>query len=223
MDSYLIEKPAPFYDQLYHTIKKMIIDGKFKPGERIVESKLARDFNVSRSPIREAIRALEKDGLIEVDDKSRIIVYTPTIKDVEDIYQCRMALESMAAELTVRRASDEQLLTIEVTLQETLAKIDNGNGYSKDEVIGLNTKFHSLLIEYSGNSRLQKHLNDLKSLLHLYRVINFQGPNREWDIYNEHKVIYEAIKNRQAAQAAEAMTRHLIHDFEHLRDVLGNT
>jgi len=194
----------------------------FKPGERIVESKLARDFNVSRSPIREAIRALEKDGLIEVDEKSRIIVYTPSLKDVEDIYQCRMALESMATELTVRRATDGELSLIEETLLEARTKIENADGYIKEEVIGLNTKFHSLLIEYSRNSRLQRQLNDLKSLLHLYRVINFQGHNREWDIYREHLDIFTAIKDRQAGQAAAAMTRHLMNDYEHLRQILSN-
>ncbi|TDF93165.1 GntR family transcriptional regulator [Paenibacillus piri] len=223
MDSYRIEKPAPFYDQLYRSIKQMIVDGIFKPGERIVESRLARDFNVSRSPIREAIRALEKDGLIQVDDKSRIIVYTPTLQDVEDIYQCRMALESMAASLTVRRASDVELQRIEETLRQTRIRIEAEGGYVKEEVIGLNTRFHSLLIEFSGNWRLERQLNDLKALLHLYRVINFQGPNREWDIYNEHLDIFNAIQNRQEQQAADAMIRHLIHDYEHLRGLLGSS
>src|SRR4051794_17322207 len=86
MNGFMIEKPVPYYEQFYHSIKAMIFEGKFKPGERIIENKLAKEFNVSKSPIREAIRMLEQEGLIVMDEKSRMIVYQPTLKDVEEIY-----------------------------------------------------------------------------------------------------------------------------------------
>ena len=219
MESYFVKKPTPFYDQLYHAIKKMIIDGVYKPGERIVESKLAKEMNLSRTPIREAIRALENEGLVVIDEKSRILVYTPTAKDVEDVYQCRMALESLAVRLTIRRASDADIQQLERTLNQVRTMIEQ-QAYPKDEVIELNSQFHNLIYQYSGNHLLQKHLNGLKSLLHLYRVLNFQGENRDWIIYNEHHEIYRWIKERDEEKAAEAMIQHLIHDYNHLIEVI---
>jgi DNA-binding GntR family transcriptional regulator len=223
MDSYSVEKPVPFYDQLYHKIKKMIFDGVFKPGERIVESKLARDMNVSRSPVREAIRALEKEGLVVIDDKSRIIVYRPTVQDMEDVYQCRMALESFAVRLIIQRASDEELNLIEETLRLTQNTIEHRKGYDKDEVIGLNARFHDLIIQFSRNIRLQKQLNDLKSLSYLYRVLNFQGENRAKIILNEHWDIFHFIKQRNERKASETMITHLNHDYNHLLELLDSS
>jgi DNA-binding GntR family transcriptional regulator len=221
MESYFVEKPVPFYNQLYHTIKRMILNGVYKPGERIVESKLAKEMNISRTPIREAIRALEKEGLVVIDEKSRIIVYNPTVADVQDVYQCRMALESFAAKLTIQRATDSEIKQIEDTLLLTKNKIEQ-KGYLKDDVIELNFQFHNLINQFSGNRLLQTQLNNLKSLLHLYRILNFQGENRDWVIYNEHHKIFDFIKLRDEEKAAEAMVGHLIHDYTHLIEVLEN-
>ncbi|MGG1599919.1 MULTISPECIES: GntR family transcriptional regulator, partial [unclassified Paenibacillus] len=223
MESYSVEKPMPYYDQLYHAIKKMIFDGIYKPGDRIVESRLAKEMNVSRSPIREAIRALEKEGLVIIDDKSRIIVYKPTVKDVEDIYQCRMALEALAVRVAVQKATDEELKQIEETLRLTKSKIEQPHGYDKDEVIRLNEQYHHLIIRFSRNDRLQKQLNDLRSLMFLYRIMNFQGEARDWTIYNQHAEIYEYMKQRNEEEASSAMIRHLTADYQHLIQVLGNS
>jgi DNA-binding GntR family transcriptional regulator len=199
----------------------MILNGVYKPGERIVESKLAKEMNISRTPIREAIRALEKEGLVVIDEKSRIIVYNPTVADVQDVYQCRMALESFAARLTIQRATDSEIKQIEDTLLLTKNKIEQ-KGYLKDDVIELNFQFHNLINQFSGNRLLQTQLNNLKSLLHLYRILNFQGENRDWVIYNEHHKIFDFIKQRDEEKAAEAMVGHLIHDYTHLIEVLEN-
>ncbi|MBP1155652.1 MULTISPECIES: GntR family transcriptional regulator [unclassified Paenibacillus] len=223
MDSYSVEKPMPYYDQLYHSIKKMIFDGVFKPGERIVESRLAKEMNVSRSPIREAIRALEKEGLVVIDEKSRIIVYKPTVKDVEDIYQCRMALEALAVRVTVQKATDVEMKRIEDSLSLAKAKIKQPNGYDKDEVIRLNEEFHDLIMTFSRNNRLQKQLNDLRSLMFLYRIINFYGEGRDWTIYNEHAEIFSFMKERNEEAASEAMVRHLTADYNHLTQVLSDS
>ncbi|MEC0233520.1 GntR family transcriptional regulator [Paenibacillus kribbensis] len=220
MESYFVEKSLPFYDQLYHKIKKMILDGVFKPGERIVESKLAKEMNLSRTPIREAIRVLENEGLVVIDEKSRIIVYNPTVKDVEDVYQCRMALESLAVKLSVQRASDQEMAEIEKVLELCNNKIEQRE-YDKDEVIDLNFQFHNLIIHYSANDLLQKHLNSIKSRLHLYRILNFQGDDRAQIIYNEHKKIFDYMKEKNETKAAEAMVEHLNHDYKHLIGLLA--
>lgn len=220
MSDYTIEKPVPFYDQIYNSIKQMIVQGAIQPGERIFETKIAREFNVSRSPVREAVRALEKEGLLVIDEKSRITVYKPTMKDVEDIYQCRMVLESLAARLTTQNASNRELKEIESTLVKTKKHIENITTTNRDAVIALNAKFHDLIVQHSQNRRLQKQLSDLRSLTHYYRVINFQGEGRELVILNEHYKIFESIKQRDEEQAALLMANHITNDLAHLKQLL---
>lgn len=221
MSDFAIEKPIPYYEKLYHTIKKMIFEGKLKPGDRIIETQLAKEFNVSKSPIREAMRILEKEGLVIVDEKSRVMVYQPTMKDVEEIYFCRMALESFAVELVTRIATNDELDEIEKSLQQTEQAIRDSQ--ANDIIITLNELFHSLIIQYTQNRRLQKQLNDLKSLMYFFRILNTQGENRAEIILKQHRGIFECIKKREPEQAAQAMISHLKLDLEHLIEVLSNS
>ena len=219
MNDFSIEKPVPYYEQFYHSIKKMIFEGKFKPGERIIENKLAKEFNVSKSPIRQAIRILEKEGLLVLDDKSRLIVYKPTLKDVEEIYFCRMALESFAVEFITKIVKDDELEHIENVLLETENAIINS--LEDVKIIGLNVLFHNLIIKYTLNNRLKKQLDDLKSLTYYFRILNFQGENRAVSILNQHREIFNHIKNRDEKKASKAMRAHLQLDLDHLIEVLS--
>lgn len=218
MSDFLIEKPIPYYEQFYHSIKKMIFDGTYKPGERIVETQLAKQFGVSKSPVREAIRLLEKEGLIIVDDKSRVIVYEPRIKDVEDIYFCRMALESFAVNLMVKTASDQEVEEIEKTLDETERAILQAK--EPAAIIALNGQFHRLIVQFTQNKRLQKQVDDLKSLTQFYRILNFQKQNRAEIILQEHRSIFTHIKKRDEEKASQEMITHLEHDLIHLKNIL---
>ena len=219
MNDFSIERPIPYYEQFYHSIKKMIFEGQFKPGERIVENQLAKDFNVSKSPIREAIRILVKEGILVLDEKSRVIVYKPKAKDVEEIYFCRMALESFAVDLLTKIAKEDELKHIETVLLKTENAILNGK--EDAEIIELNVLFHALIIKYTLNSRLKKQLDDLNSLIYYFRVLNFQGENRGALILNQHREIFDHIKNRDGKKASNAMVKHLEHDLTHLIQLLG--
>lgn len=215
-----LQKSLHYYEQVYHTIRQMIFDGVFVPGERVYEAKIARDFEVSRSPVREAVRALIKDGLLVMDDKSQISVYNPTMKDVEEIYQCRMALESLAARLSAQLATDDEHREIEASLKETEELVKENNKTKNSRIISLNSRFHELVTEYSQNKRLQQQIEDLRSLTYYLRLVNFQGEHRAKVILNEHKVIYEFIKKRDGYRAAAAMEEHISNDLNHLKDII---
>ncbi|MGK7376934.1 GntR family transcriptional regulator [Planococcus sp. 1R117A] len=218
MSNFMIEKPVPYYEQFYHSIKAMIFEGKFKPGDRIVENQLAKEFNVSKSPVREAIRMLEQEGLIVTDEKSRMIVYQPTLKDVEEIYFCRKALESFAIKLMVQKATDDEVVEIENLLRETEAAIQESQ--DANAIISMNEAFHNLIIEYTKNDRLKKQVKDLKSLMYFFRIMNFQGENRANEILKQHSNIFVHIKNRDEEKAYQAMLEHLQMDVDHLMEVL---
>ncbi|WP_134704602.1 GntR family transcriptional regulator [Ammoniphilus sp. YIM 78166] len=221
MSDYSIEKRSPYYEQFYHSIKKMIFEGKFKPGERINETQLAKEFNVSKSPVREAIRVLEKEGLVIVDEKSRVLVYEPTMRDVEEIYYCRMALESFAVRSTTKIATEAEIKEIETTLAKTEQAIQNGE--ESNVIIALNDLFHHLILEYTQNRRLQKQWNDLKSLTYLFRILNFQGEDRATIILKQHRGIFHYMKSRDQEAASKAMIDHLQCDLEHLLQVISHS
>ncbi|MFC3040406.1 GntR family transcriptional regulator [Virgibacillus xinjiangensis] len=212
-----LKKQEPYYIQFYHMLKQMIFDGKYQPGDRINETYLAKKYNVSKSPIREAIRILEKEGLLIVEN-SKMVVYEPTLKDMKDIYHCRMALESFAVRLTTKFASDAQLEEISKILNETEKTIKEEQDSNK--IITLNEKFHSLILASTENERLQKQVQDLKGLINYFRILNFQGEGRAETILNQHRKIFEFIKVRDHEQAAAEMIRHLEMDVEHLISVL---
>ncbi len=213
-----LQKSLPLYEQIYHSIKELIFQGKYQPGEKISEVQIAKNFGVSRSPVREAVRALMNDGLITMDDKSQLKIYKPTIGDVEDIYQCRSSLESLAVKLTTQRATDEDLQQIEELLNHTEMMIEKNE--KPGDIIELNTKFHDLIIQFSNNKLLKKNLKDLWSLTYFYRVMNFKGENRPRIILAEHKEIFEQIKRRDVEIATVLMTKHIMNDLYHLKSLL---
>ncbi|WP_337019875.1 GntR family transcriptional regulator [Oceanobacillus massiliensis] len=217
MSERILEKREPYYVQFYHLIRQMIFDGKYQPGERVNETQLAKEYNVSKSPIREAIRILEKEGLLVVD-KSKVVVYKPTLKDVKDIYQCRMALESFAVKLTTRLANESELAAIEKVLDDTEAAIKIGS--SQHTIIPLNERFHHLILTHSQNNRLQKQVHDLKGIIYYFRILNFKGSDRAQEILDQHRRIFGYIKARDESLASEEMMKHLELDVDHLLESL---
>lgn len=213
-----LERKNPYYIQFYQMIKQMIFNGEIQPGERINETQLAKEYSVSKSPIREAVRILEKEGLLVVDG-SKLVVYKPTLKDVEDIYYCRMALESFAVKRTTSIASDKELQQIEATLDKTEEAINTNQ--DANTIISLNEQFHRLILTYSQNSRLQKQVNDLKGLINYYRILNFKGEQRAEEILRQHRQVFRYIKKRKVSEATEEMMKHLEMDVEHLLQILS--
>ncbi|WP_408010175.1 GntR family transcriptional regulator [Pseudalkalibacillus sp. A8] len=214
-----LAKQVPYYEQFYQMIKQMIFDGKYKPGERINETQLAKEFNVSKSPIREAVRILEKEGLLEVVN-SKVVVYNPTLKDIKDIYYCRKALESFAVSQTTRIAADSEIEEIENTLLETEKAIKDGK--ESKVIIELNEKFHNLILQFTNNNRLQKQVNEIRGLIRYYRVLNFKGINRAEIILKQHRQIFHYMKRREDKLASEEMVKHLDLDIQHLVEVLDS-
>ncbi|WP_054704316.1 GntR family transcriptional regulator, partial [Bacillus sp. JCM 19041] len=191
MTEFKVSKPTPYYLQFYSQIKKMIFEGTLKQGSRINETQLAKDFGVSRSPVREAMRLLEKDGLLIADDKNGFTVYSLSVKDVEEIYKIRMALESLAVELVVDEASENDLLVIENQLAQAEDAINRKA--EEETIIELNKNFHHLLVDFSNNRHLSTLLDNVNVLIYFCRVLNFRN-NRASEILSEHKSIFAEIK-----------------------------
>ncbi|AGE62401.1 GntR family transcriptional regulator [Bacillus subtilis] len=218
MDDFKLDKPTPYYLQFYNQLKKMIFNGTFKPGERINETQLAKSFGVSRSPIREAMRLLEKDGLLKADDRNGFSITSLTAKDVDEIYKIRIPLEQLAVELVIDEADEEELTILEKQLEETEKAIHNGT--EDTEIIRLNQKFHELLVDFSHNRHLKNLLEHVNDLIHFCRILNYTGDHRAETILSEHRKIFEEVKKKNKEAAKQYVLAHFNHDCEHLKRVL---
>lgn len=217
LDHNPLQKPLPYYQQIQQSIKESILNGVYKPGDRLYEAQIAKQFGISRSPVREAIRALINEGLLTMDEKSQISVYKPTMQDVRDIYECRIALESAAVALSAERATKEQLQELDKILIETSDAIKKGEN---EAIVACNARFHEFIIQFSGNERLMKLVEDLNGLIYYYRVLNIQGNDRAETILKGHTEIFQAIKEKNPEIATKKLKEHTQVDLKNLVKII---
>jgi DNA-binding GntR family transcriptional regulator len=217
LDSHSLQKPLPFYQQIQESIKKAIFNGEYKPGDRLYEAQIAKQYGISRSPVREAIRVLINEGLLISDEKSQITVYKPDLKDVLEIYECRIALETTAVALTAERATIDQISELEKSLEETANAIDQKK---LDLIVACNAHFHNLMLQFSGNNRLIKLVESLNCLIYYYRFLNMQGRDRPEVVLKGHLEIFKAIKEKNPEKAVSRLKAHTLEDLENLKRII---
>lgn len=208
-----IVKADSLAEQVYRHLRNEILTGGITPGTKLVESQMAKDFQISRSPLREAIRRLEQDGLL-VTSHGVTHVFEPSQQDFEDLYELRMALEPLAAGLAARNMSDEALDQIRALLVQTDAYL------AADEIdafVDSNSRFHDLIAQASNNKRLYRTMEEVSALARYYRYIWFKLYRRQVDSAEQHWRIYRAIAARDEQQARDEMHRHLAADLSYIQ------
>lgn len=178
---------------------------------------MAKQFETSRSPVREALRALINEGLLVIDEKSQITVYKPSIRDVRDIYECRIALEAKAVAIAAEHATDVHLEQLSNTLNETYEAIQRNE---KEKIVQCNVSFHEQIVNICGNLRLKKLIEELHSLTYYYRFLNVKESERAIVILKEHTEIFKAIKNRNPEKASIKLIEHTKRDLENLVNII---
>ncbi|MGI6451823.1 MAG: GntR family transcriptional regulator [Desulfitobacteriia bacterium] len=133
-----IQKSVPFHLQVYEIIREKILSGELKGGERIYENKISQELGVSRSPVREALRMLEQDEFLVFNSPSGLIVNPMNFQDMEEIYQCRMAVEPFAAKLALESIHEEDISALKQCVKEA-KEYHNKKLFNK--VIEVNTPF----------------------------------------------------------------------------------
>ena len=190
----------------YQSIKSAIVEDELKPGTVLQERALAEKLSVSRTPVREALQRLAKDGLVEIIPGKGAIVSKFTAEDVREILQIRELLEGLAARLTADNATTEDLEWMESLLSPT-------NQYLAEkrfkDLYEVDLKFHSFLAGKSQNSRLISILNMLGDQIRRMTSLSREDPIRASESIAQHKAILEAIKARDAETAEEAMRHHI--------------
>ena len=204
-------KKSTLKSQVYEYLKEDIILGRIKPGERLIEEKVAEELQVSRSPIREAVRMLEKDGLLSVNKSGGVTVVEPSIEDFKYLYECRVEMESLAAYYAAERRSSEQLEEIRMNILK-MEKVTSDN--SLKNVHDVNVSFHESIVRASGNPFLISMTSQLRGVNSFYRkaILEFD-PKRVVDASAEHRQIYQAIVDQDNISARKLMKQHIEDDY----------
>ena len=201
MDAYL-----PLRDVVFNTLREAILKGELKPGERLMELQLAAKLGVSRTPIREAIRMLEQEGLAVTIPRKGAEVAKMTEKDMEDVLQIREALDELAAKIACEQISEEQLEELVATMHEfeESTKTDNVKKIAEADV-----KFHDIIYQSTGNPKLVNMLNNLREQMYRYRLEYIKDADKRQILVVEHDYILKAIRSRHVAEAKKAIREHI--------------
>ncbi|NLJ41031.1 MAG: GntR family transcriptional regulator [Clostridiales bacterium] len=217
----MFEKQGPLSEtlkqQVYQIIKDQICQGIYNPGEWLQEKELANKFKISRSPVREALRQLASDGLVEVVPHKGVFVKEVTAKDIEDIFDIRMLLESYAIEKAPKKLDDEKILLLQNCVDSlvTTHREDNLALY-----IEYDTILHNMLIDISGNEILKTTYERIHYMIMPFRVYSLTTKERFDESVIEHKGIIENIFNGNIQESKRLMKIHLELAKEKLQEYI---
>lgn len=195
----------------YEYIRERMLDGTYKGGMKLIEERLASEIGVSRTPIREAIKRLEQEGLIKNKH-----IYNPTAQDLIYIYEIRIVLESFAAKRAAKNMTTETIIELENTIKKSRDSLLEGPSIN---IYNANQHFHELIINECQNPIMIEKLETAQTIFYLFSL--------KLDIYNrpnlidEHEEIYKAIKNRNEQLAGELMANHLYKDMNYTLETIG--
>jgi len=198
-------------EQVYVAIKSAIIGGEFDPGRRLIEEKLAADMKTSRTPVREAIQKLEKEGLIYRLPRGGFAVKGVTEEEVEEVFGLRGILEGYAGFLATERMDENELASLEkiIALEEACLLDMN-----TEEFIRLDGEFHDVLYRAAKNNRLYNLLHDLRDYMYRYRVIIMRYQRKPHLAVKDHKEMVNSIRSKSAKQVEKLVRKHMTRGKE---------
>ena len=192
--------------KVFHKVRGDILSGVYKPGEEIHEKKLGDDLGVSRTPVREALRQLELEGLVNMIPNRGAFVEGVSNKDIQDIYEIRSLLEGLCARWAAEYITPEQLAALEENVY--LCEF-HGEKENFDQVLALDNKFHEILYEASHSKELIHVLKDYHQYVSRARKITLTNPERVKASTAEHKKVVMALKEHNAQLAQEYAQAHI--------------
>ena len=197
--------PTPIYQKLLAAIE----NGALRPGDRLLETDLAQRFGVSRTPIREAIRRLETDGLVAHKPRVGAMIRVLAQQEIVELYEMRIVLEATAAQMAAKHASKAEIHTLK-TLNAQMMQVAT----DPYKVAMLNRKFHGCILSAARNRFLAQSHNSLSHALVLLGKTTLESSERVKDVVSQHDAIVEALKSGQPETAAKLMRTHMEGSLE---------
>lgn len=210
-----LQRNKSLQEQTYQVLKTAILSGELAPGQRLVETQLAKKLQVSRTPIREAIGLLQHENLATIDSNGVVRVATISIEDAVQLYDCRIALEELSVMAACQNATDSQLKEL-LLMVEQAEKLVNSkpSPLTSFRLLDLDYRFHRLLVQSSGNSWLVDLLDQVFDKMQLLRIQTTKNNPNVLEIRTEHRRIYEPVQQRNPEAAVQAIKEHLIASKE---------
>lgn len=206
MINFDLQNHRPLREIVYEELKREILVGEIAPGTRMMEIELADEMGVSRTPVREAIRKLEKEGLVTIEPRKGAYASDVSIKDMVDVLEVREDLEAMAAAMAAQKVNeDEKQALIEATLEYKEAV----ESERTEDIIRCDEKFHQLIVNCSGNKTLVQLFSQVQELALRFRYLYYDDFSRYERMPMEHREIEEAILSGDYEKAREAAGEHV--------------
>ncbi len=199
--------------RVFQKLREDILSGRYKDHEELREVAIGEELGVSRTPVREAFRQLELEGLIQMIPNKGAYVTGITAKDVKDIYMIRSSLEGMCARLATEQITREQLEEMEENIY--LAEFHASKGHM-DQMAELDNRFHHILYDACHSKMLQHLLQDFHQYVMRVRRKTLADTNRGGASNEEHRLIMEAIKAKNASEAERLATLHINNAYDNM-------
>lgn len=201
MDEYL-----PLRDVVFKTLRQAILKGELEPGERLMEIQLAERLGVSRTPIREAIRKLELEGLVLMIPRKGAEVAKISESNLRDVLEVRRSLEELAIDLACQRITEEELDELNKAEVDFKAAIENGDAM---QIAQTDESFHEIISNSTKNQKLVQILNNLREQMYRYRLEYIKDADKRQILMVEHEHILKALTLRHIQEAKMAVREHI--------------
>ena len=209
----------PLRDVVFNTLRQAILRGELKPGERLMEIALANRLGVSMTPVREAIRMLELEGLVNMIPRKGAQVAQITEQDLNDVLEVRLGLEELAVRFACERITDEEIKELGLAVKEFEKKMKEDDLSAQAEA---DVKFHEIIYGATHNRRLVQIINNIREQMYRYRIEYLKDVESRKTLVKEHYEICDALNHRDAESAVEKMCIHIKNQQEAIRRSLEN-
>lgn len=210
-----LQRNQSLHEQTYQALRNAILSGDLAAGSRLVETQLADLLEVSRTPVRESIRQLQRENLIATDESGALRVAMLSVVDAMQLYDCRIALEQLSISEACRNVTSEQLERLDQAIVQAEKAVGQApNQLTNFQLLHMDYQFHRLLAESSENAWLVQILDQVFDKMALLRLRTMQHNPGVLEIRGEHRRIYEAVRDRNPIAATQAIQYHLISSKE---------
>lgn len=209
----------PLRDIVFNTLREAILRGELRPGERLMEAQLATKLGVSRTPIREAIRMLEQEGLAVTIPRKGAEVAKMTEKDMEDVLEIREALDELAAKIACKKMTESQLTHLKTIGKEFEISLETSDITTIAEK---DVEFHDTIYEATENPKLVILLSNLREQMYRYRVEYIKKPENYPKLIKEHNAIVRGLEERDESLLTVAMQKHIKNQALAVKEVIRN-
>ena len=207
----------PLRDVVFNTLRQAILRGELKPGERLMEIQLANKLGVSRTPVREAIRKLELEGLVLMIPRKGAEVADISEKSLKDVLEVREALEELAARLACDKITKEGINRLKEAAQDFRSALKSNDITQMAEA---DVRFHDVICNTTENQKLGQLLNNLREQMYRYRIEYLKDQHVYEKLLSEHEEIIRHIEKGEKDEAARVVSRHIENQAQAVADVI---